>query len=147
MSSFRFSILLGRRFGVRYRPQSRRRSLRCAPQLGALEVRALLSTLTVTNDNDSGTGSLRAALTSAANGDTIDFARSAYGTITLSSGPLEVTANVNIDGPGANKVTVSGNDTFQDLLIDANVTATISKLTITDGTTPFNAEIRGPKNN
>jgi Chlamydia polymorphic membrane protein (Chlamydia_PMP) repeat len=143
MSSSRFSILLGRRFGVRYRPQSRRRSLRCAPQLGALEVRALLSTLTVTNDNDSGTGSLRAALTSAANGDMIEFARSAYGTITLSSGPLEVTANVNIDGPGANKVTVSGNDTFQDLLIDANVTATISKLTITDGTTPFNAFFGG----
>ena len=31
------------------------------PDLLALETRALLSTLTVTNDNDSGTGSLRAS--------------------------------------------------------------------------------------
>ena len=90
ISSCRISNLLGRRFGFLHRPRSRRRSLRCVPQLAALELRALLSTISVTNDNDNGNGSLRAALASAANGDTIDFAPSAFGTITLSSGPLEV---------------------------------------------------------
>ena len=76
------------------------------PQLAALEVRALLSTISVTNDNDNdnGNGLLRAALASAANGDTIDFAPSAFGTIALSSGPLEVATSVKIDGPGASKV-------------------------------------------
>ena len=47
--------------------------MRCLPQLAALESRALLSTLTVTSDADSGSGSLRAALSSAVTGDTIKF--------------------------------------------------------------------------
>ena len=110
--------------------------MRCLPQLAALEARALLSTITVTNDDDSGSGSLRAALGSAVAGETIKFAPSAYGTITLSSGPLEVTTSVTIDGPGPNKVTINGNDTYQDLVVDANVTATISGLTITGGQAP-----------
>jgi hypothetical protein len=115
---------------------SRRASVRCIPGVSALEARELLSTLTVTNDNDSGTGSLRAALASAASGDKIKFASSADGTITLSSGPLVVDTSVTIDGPGADKVTISGNNTFQDLQVQANVTATVSGLTITDGTAP-----------
>ena len=65
-----------------------------------LEPRALLSTLTVTNDADSGQGSLRYELGQAQNGDTIVFSPKAYGTITLSSGPLEVATGVNIKGPG-----------------------------------------------
>jgi hypothetical protein len=116
--------------------RSKRAQARYLPQLGILEARALLSTITVTSDNDSGSGSLRAALASAVAGDTISFARSAYGTITLSSGPLEVTTNVTIDGPGPNKVTVDGNNTYQDLVVDANVTATISGLTFTGGNAP-----------
>ena len=99
-------------------------------------MRALLSTITVINDNDGGSGSLRAALGSAVAGDTIKFAPSAYGTITLSSGPLDVTTSVTIDGPGWDKVAINGNDTYQDLVVDANVTATISGLTITGGAGP-----------
>ncbi len=69
-----------RRIGCR---ALRRRAWRFARQLIPLEVRALLSTITVTNDDDSGSSSLRAAIDSASAGDTIDFAPSAYGTITL----------------------------------------------------------------
>ena len=72
---------------LRSHRQPRRRH-RFAPDLLALEARALLSTLTVTNDNDSGSGSLRYELGVAQPGDTIKFSPSAYGTITLTSGPL-----------------------------------------------------------
>ena len=85
------------------------------PDLLALETRALLSTLTVTNDNDSGTGSLRAQLAAAHAGDTINFAPSAYGTINLTSGPLQVATSVKIKGPGAKEVTVSGGGQFDRL--------------------------------
>lgn len=110
--------------------------MRCQPWVAALEARTLLSTLTVTNDNDSGSGSLRGALAVAVAGDTIKFARSAYGTITLSSGPLQVASSVTIDGPGAKDITINGNNSFQDLMVDANITATISGLTVTGGQGP-----------
>src|SRR5690349_2394012 len=44
------------------------------PRLEALEDRLCLSTITVMNANDSGAGSLRAAVAAAQNGDTINFA-------------------------------------------------------------------------
>ena len=135
--NFRSSINVGSApVRTRSGPGSRRRACRTAPCLLALEARALLSTLTVTNDGDSGSGSLRAALGSAVAGDTIKFAPSAYGTINLTSGPLKVATSVSIDGPGADKVTIDGNKTFQDLLVEANVTARVSGLTITDGVAP-----------
>ncbi len=115
---------------------ARRRQTRVAPRLVALEVRALLSTITVTNDADSGVGSLRQALASSVAGDTIQFARSAYGTIALSSGPLEVATSVTIDGPGAKNLTINGENTFQDLQVQASVTARVSGLTITGGEGP-----------
>ncbi len=111
----------------------RRPRLRFAPRLVPLEVRALLSTITVTDDADSGAGSLRAAIAEAGTGDTIKFAHSAYGTIKLSSGPLVVATGVDIDGPGPNHVTVSGNDASTVFDVEAGVTATISGLTITKG--------------
>jgi hypothetical protein len=121
------------------RRRTRRKSVRFLPGVASLEVRALLSTITVTNDADNGSGSLRAALQSAVAGDTIDFARSAYGTITLSSGPLEVTTNVTIDGPGAKNLTINGNNTYQDLVVEAGVTATVSGVTFTGGEAPANS--------
>jgi hypothetical protein len=136
MKGFRFGGLLGRWSGEsegHRRRRSRRAALRTQPWVAALESRALLSTLTVTNDNDSGTGSLRGALAAAVAGDSIKFAKSAFGTITLSSGPLEVQTNVMINGPGAKNVTINGNSTFQDLVVAANVTASVSGLTITGG--------------
>jgi len=56
------------------------------------------TTITVTNTNDSGPGSLRQALANANNGDTINFAVTR--TIFLTSGELLVDKTVTISGPG-----------------------------------------------
>ncbi len=111
---------------------SRRR--RFAPALDALEVRALLSTLVVTNAHDSGSGSLRQQIADASTGDTITFSNKLKGqTITLTSGELDVTSSITISGPGAGKLAVSGGGSSEVFNIDSGVTATISGLTITDG--------------
>ncbi len=81
--------------------------------IGAAPALALLSTstadaatLTVANTNDSGAGSLRAALAAASAGDTIDLS-GLTGTI-LPLTPLSVPTNVSIIGPGAGNLTISG---------------------------------------
>src|SRR4051812_14239999 len=74
-----------------------------------LDDRCLPSTFTVTNLLDSGAGSLRAAVAAAnANpgADTIDFATT--GTIALTSGELDVTDSLTINGPGESALTVRG---------------------------------------
>src|SRR5947209_20422125 len=87
-------------------PRRHRRSI--LPLLEDLERRLALSTLTVTSAADGGTGSLRAEVGLAQPGDTIQFARSLNGrTITLTGGPIEIGQSIGIDGPGANKLTIS----------------------------------------
>src|SRR4051812_19369644 len=68
--------------------------------------------ITVTNTNDSGAGSLRQALLSAAPDNTINFAANVKGTIKLTS-TLTITRNVTISGPGAVTLRLSGNDTVR----------------------------------
>jgi len=70
------------------------------------------NTITVTNTNDSGPGSLRDALAVANNGDTID-ATGVSGTISLTSGELQITHAVTINGPGPESLLVAGNATFR----------------------------------
>src|SRR5206468_5276214 len=68
-------------------------------------------TFTVTNLFDSGPGSLRAAIddaNAAPGAATINFAPGLKGTIVLGSA-LTITDDVTINGPGGQKVTVSGN--------------------------------------
>ncbi|MEB3829280.1 DUF4347 domain-containing protein, partial [Phormidium sp. CCY1219] len=73
--------------------------------------RGILATVTVTNANDSGVGSLRNAISTAQPGDTIAFDSSlANQTITLTSGELLVDKNLTIDGANAAGLTISGNN-------------------------------------
>jgi hypothetical protein len=66
---------------------------------------------TVTNLNDSGDGSLRAAVAQAnlsPGPQTIDFAPGLTGTIVLTSGQMNINEAVSIVGPGADKITIDG---------------------------------------
>jgi hypothetical protein len=98
----------------------------------ALPVHA--ATITVTNTNDSGPGSLRQALTIANDGDTIGFA--VTGTISLTSGELVIDKNITISGPGPGLLTVARSQQAADFRIfniPPSHTAEIDGLTITGG--------------
>lgn len=82
--------------------------------LGALAVPSMpahAATLQVTNCNDSGPGSLRQAVASAANfGDTVDMSALSCNRIVLTSGQIKVAQRrLTIRGPGPDKLTVDGN--------------------------------------
>jgi hypothetical protein len=93
------------------------------------------ATITVTTTNDSGPGSLRAALAIASNGDTID-ASSITGTIVLTSGELLVTNSVDIIGPGPDLLAVNGNAVSRVFHVGQSNSVSISSLTITNGMAP-----------
>ena len=70
------------------------------------------ATLTVLNTLDKGKGSLRNAINNAKDGDKIVFDAGLAGqTITLTSDQLSIKKNLDIEGPGAGLLTISGNDT------------------------------------
>src|SRR4051794_24433647 len=78
------------------------------PSLEGLEDRTVPSTFAVVNNFDSGPGSLRQAIldsNSNAGPDTIVFAPSVH-QIALTSGELEVTDSLDVQGPGAGKLTI-----------------------------------------
>jgi hypothetical protein len=115
------------------------------PRLEALEDRSLPSTTwTVLNTNDSGPGSLRAAIGDAQNGDTINFAGSLAGQkimLTSTSGPLNITSNVTIDASGVGGVAVSGEGVTQvfkivgNALTNSGPTVAMQDIDITNGKT------------
>lgn len=89
------------------------------------------ATISVSNTNDSGAGSLRTALATAGNGDVID-ATGLIGAISLAS-QLIVSNSVAILGPGPASLSVMGSPTNRVFHITNSVTAAISGLTITNG--------------
>jgi predicted outer membrane repeat protein len=97
----------------------------------AVLLSARADTITVTNANDSGPGSLRQALADANDGDTIDFA--VTGTIGLTSGELLIDKSITISGPGADNLAVDGNAKSRVFFIGVGRTVTLSGLTITNG--------------
>ena len=99
---------------------------------GASGARA--ATIPVSNLNDSGGGSLRQAIASAAAGDTINFQPEMTGTITLTSGELALNKSLIIQGTGADKIAISGNYARRIFNVTA-VGATISGLKILNGDT------------
>jgi len=87
------------------------------------------ATITVSNANDSGAGSLRAALLSAGPGDTIQLNNN-LGTITLVTALPAITQNLTINGGTGN--TVSGNNAVQVFFVNSGTVA-INNLTIING--------------
>ncbi len=101
----------------------------------------------VTTTNDSGTGSLRQAVLNAntiagtdtitfsdGTGGTVNFTDTTADTITLTSGQLSLSSNAIIQGTGARKLAVSGNNASRVFLVNAGATVRMSGLTVTGGT-------------
>lgn len=86
--------------------------------------------ITVTNNNDSGAGSLRQAIADAALGEEITF--SITGTITLTTGELLISQDVIITGPGSSSLTIDGNGASRCFNTDSGVIS-ISGLLIFNG--------------
>src|SRR5947209_3253223 len=89
---------------------------------------------TVMNTNDNGPGSLRQAVADVAPGGTITF--DVTGTIALTGGELTIDKDLTINGPGANQLTVSGNNLSRVFNINGG-SVDISGLTISNGQTTF----------
>jgi hypothetical protein len=106
---------------------------------GALPAGAAPQTFTVSSTADAGADTLRQAILDAnANpgDDTIVFSGAAAGpgaVITLTTGELGVTDNLNIVGPGSANLTVSGNDADRVFYLNAPGLVTVSGLTVADG--------------
>ncbi|MDA8432017.1 MAG: hypothetical protein M0Z60_03525 [Nitrospiraceae bacterium] len=107
--------------------------------------RAAAATITVSNLNDSGAGSLRQAIASASPGDTIGFG--VTGDITLTSGELLIDKDITISGPGSASLFLNGTASSRVLEIAAGSTATISGLTIQNGHAPLGEDAGGIWNN
>jgi hypothetical protein len=98
----------------------------------ALTIPAQAATITVTNINDNGPGSLRQALAISNNGDTID-ATGISGVITLTTGELLLDNSVTINGAGADVLAVDGNAASSVFHVTAIGSVTISSFTIRNG--------------
>ncbi|WP_094678181.1 DUF4347 domain-containing protein, partial [Hydrocoleum sp. CS-953] len=95
-----------------------------------------LAIITVTNNNDSGAGSLRQAIATAKDGDTIVFDTNlANQTITLTSSQLDIKEDIIIDAVDAPGLTISGNDTHRVFHTGHYTDVAIKNLTIANGRT------------
>ncbi len=135
-----------RSFRRQSRRDARRRSRRAALIAGAVTGSAAIAapaagaaTFTVTDTGDAGPGTLRQAVADAnanAGADMID-ASGVSGTITLTSGQLAVTGGLEIDGPGAGALTVSGGGSSRVLDFGSvGEDLTVTGMTITGGAAP-----------
>ncbi|WP_193195738.1 choice-of-anchor Q domain-containing protein [Nostoc sp. MG11] len=103
-----------------------------------------MSTFSVTNTNDSGSGSLRQAILDANSlvGKNIInfngvFADNITDVITLAGSSLSITDDLIIDGTRANWLTVSGNNASRVFEISSGITVDIEGLTIANGYNSF----------
>jgi hypothetical protein len=90
--------------------------------------------LTVMNNNNTGAGSLRAAVGAAVDGDTITFDPSLNSqTITLTSGEIAITTSITIDATGI-AVTLDGNSASRIFNVSGGKTVSLKHLTVQHGT-------------
>lgn len=83
------------------------------------------ATFTVSSTADSGPGSLRAAVAAAQTSpgpNVIQFAQGVRGTIVLTSGTIAISQSVTIAGPGAHRLSISGNDADRVFDIEGSAT-------------------------
>jgi hypothetical protein len=111
---------------------------RVQPTVEALPPRDTPATFTVSTLADAGPGSLRQAVLDAntlAGADTLVFA--ATGTLDLTSGALPITDALDVQGPGADRLTLRGNQTDRLFTLDdgqpGTVLVTVAGLTLTHG--------------
>jgi beta-glucanase (GH16 family) len=90
-------------------------------------------TMTVTNSNDSGPGSLRQAIATVQNGGTIFFDPSLSGDTIALSTPLTLDKSLWIDGSDAPGLSLSGGNADRVLIVDPGATVEIEYLTLADG--------------
>jgi hypothetical protein len=94
------------------------------------------TTFIVTTLADSGPGSLRQAIVNAnaaAGPSRITFAGGLHGAIVLTSGALAVAGSTEIDGPGAEVLSVSGNNGGRVFEIESTAKVSIQRLSIENG--------------
>jgi len=91
-------------------------------------------TFEVTTSSNTGPGSLRQAIIDALPGDNITFGLT--GKITLTSGQLDITKNLNIIGPGPSRLELNGNFNSRVFSVFNGVNFNISGLTIRNGRAP-----------
>jgi len=105
----------------------------------------------VTNSNDNGAGSLRAMILSACPGSTITFDMTpghVTSPINLTSGELMIDKSMTIQGPGANLLTISGNNSSRVFNVTASPgVVNFSGLTISNGQVPGGSSGGGILNN
>ncbi|CAG0934821.1 putative outer membrane protein PmpB [Thermoflexales bacterium] len=103
-----------------------------ANPVGSTTHHAPNATLTVTNTNDSGPGSLRQAVADAYSGDTINFNLIYPAAITLTSGEILISRDITVVGPGATRLTISGNGTSRIFNIGSGAVE-LADLTVAQG--------------
>jgi parallel beta-helix repeat protein len=108
---------------------------------------AAAATFTVTNLNDSGPGTLRQAIAdanAAAGADVVTFQAGLTGTITLTTGQLYILDSLDVQGPGASVITVSGNNTSRVFYMynsSTTIDVRLAGLTITEGNDTIGAGV------
>ncbi len=141
ISSFPGSISVGGFGWGRVDRRPRRASLRGTGRLESLEERVVLSTIVVTNLDDSGAGSLRAAIEQAnldPGSDTIRFLDGLSGTISLTGALPDLSTAIALEGPGPSTLTVArpavpGSADFRIFSVTAGGQVAISGLVISGG--------------
>ncbi|RMG28133.1 MAG: T9SS C-terminal target domain-containing protein, partial [Bacteroidetes bacterium] len=106
------------------------------PDIGAFELEeAANSPKVVTTTADDGPGTLRRLIQDACPGSTIRFDLPPNSSILLSSGQILIDKNLHLIGPGADMLSISGNQQSRIFEIAQGVSVTIDSLMLTGGMT------------